>query len=273
MLLKSLFSLLILVNFFCFYGAPAIAMEAEGQEEEELLKRPKRSKGKAEEESLQNPAGNEIAQEIRQKLRKRFRNIKNLKIEECDPQIIKSLLLGYPRLQKGEPNLVFLILPNSLGVTPEERPKAHGRKEKNAQQLIQEELHRLLEDGRGMVNEETGLLSFPVQEIHKPDEGWDSIPRFIFRLDESFFKEEPETCKNITPKVIAGAFGCVAPLPICGIILYSIGNVFGFPSGGWLSDTLSVWITVNVAPVSVRQLWKRVGTIIDKENFFLLKRI
>lgn len=247
-------------------------MEPEDQEEEEFLKRPKRNKGKAEEESLQNLDGNEIAQEIRQELRNRFGNVENLKIEECDPEIIKSLLLGYPRLQKGEPNLVFLILPNSLRVTPEERPKKdRGEREKSAQQLIQEELHHLLEDRVGRVTEETGLLSFPVQEIHKPDEGWDSIPRFIFRLDESFFKEEPKTCKNITPKVIAGAFGCVAPLPICGIILYSIGNVFGFPSGGWLSDTLSVWITVNVAPVSVRQLWKRVGAVIDKEGFISLE--
>ncbi|MBX9786773.1 MAG: hypothetical protein K2Y08_05495 [Alphaproteobacteria bacterium] len=272
MSLKSLFSLLILVNFFCFYNAPTIAMEPKDQEEEEQLsKHPKRNKGK-EEEGVTNLDGNEIAQEIRQDLINRFRTEKNLKIVECDPQTIKTLLLGYPRLQKGEPNLIFLILPNSLGVTPEERPKkAQGRKEKSAQQLIQEELHRLLEDRQGRVNEETGLLSFPVQEIHKPDEGWDSIPRFIFKLDESFFKEEPKTCKNITPKVIAGAFGCVAPLPICGIILYSIGNIFGFPSGGWLSDTLSVWITVNVAPVSVRQLCERVGAIIDKEDFISLE--
>lgn len=128
---KSLFSLLILVNFFCFYGVPAVAMEPEEQEEEEqLLKRPKRNKGKAEEESLTNPDGNEIAQEIRQKLRNRFGKAKNLKVEECDPNAIKTLLLGYPRLQEGEPNRVFLILPNSLGITPEERPKAQGRKEK-----------------------------------------------------------------------------------------------------------------------------------------------
>jgi hypothetical protein len=272
MSLKSLFSLCILLNFFYFYNVPAIAMEPEGQEEEEQLsKRSKRNKGK-EEEGLTNTDGSEIAQDIRQKLRKRFGKTETLKIEECDPEAIKTLLLGYPTLQKGEPNLVFLILPNSLGITPEERPKkAQGRKEKSAQQLIQEELHRLLEDRQGRVSEETGLLSFPVQEIHKPDEGWDSIPRFIFRLDESFFKEEPKTCKNMTLKVIAGAFGCVAPLPICGIILYSIGNVFGFPSGGWLSDTLSVWIPLNVAPVSVRQLWKRVGAIIDKEDFISLE--
>ncbi|MDI9636362.1 hypothetical protein QM565_11430 [Geitlerinema splendidum] len=269
---KSLFSLLILVNFFCFYGVPAVAMEPEEQEEEEqLLKRPKRNKGKAEEESLTNPDGNEIAQEIRQKLRNRFGKAKNLKVEECDPNAIKTLLLGYPRLQEGEPNRVFLILPNSLGITPEERPKAQGRKEKNAQQLIQEELQRLLEDSAGRADEHTALLSFPVQEINKPDEGWDSIPRFIYNLDERFFKEKQKTCKNMTPKVIAGAFGCVAPLPICGIILYSIGNVFGFPSGGWLSDTLSLVVVTGVTPVSVRQLWKRVGAIIDSRDFISLE--
>lgn len=207
------------------------------------------------------------------RLRSRLKNITsgvNVKIEEINPLDIKSMTLVILRNDgplRGEPDRVFLVLPKSLEITQEPRPKPTVIKLTKAQSL-QTALDRLLQNSNS--HEGTALRSYTrlpkgVEEDTSPN--WDSSNKFMEELDRLFFITQPSSGGLIAAKVIAGLLGLVPPIPVCGVTLYSIGNVFGFPPGEWLSDLLSVWITVTDAPIATRQFVKRVDKIFDKNPF------
>lgn len=223
-----------------------------------------------------NPEENSTPLDLRQALQKVVSELDGngelIKIKEIDPKLIKALTLKYPSLKEGEPSHLFLILPQSLIFTTEERPQRveTAQKEESAADELRKKLNKILSKGQD-VEENTALLSYRKLPKDRDQPSWDDVNAFMKELDRAFFNAPSSSKKVKAVKVISGFLGFTPPIPICGSILFSIGNIFGFPPGDWLSNSLSVWITVTLAPVSTRQLYERAGKIFDPSPFLTLK--
>jgi len=202
-----------------------------------------------------------------------------VKLEIIDPLHFKTIMMRYPKLKENEPKAVFLILPQSLKIETEERPKEAKPEKKKASQadILRKKLDNILRSSnKEKIEESTALVSFKkypnYQDAEDNQPTWDNINKFVEELDNAFFSDPRSARSVLAAKSVVGVLGLTPLWGISGAILDAVDYVFDSGSPAELAGktALTWWIRSTTAPVSIRQLYKRAGKILEKDSFLTL---